>query len=72
MYVCVSGHLNLGKKINVPRDIMIEELQTPSNRGSRMFQERMKRAQMFAQENEANTPTNVRGFAAAASDWLVD
>ncbi|XP_061092326.1 myozenin-2-like isoform X2 [Conger conger] len=57
MSVCVSGRLNLGKKICVPQDIMTEELQLPSNRGSRMFQERMKRAERFTLENAANPPT---------------
>ncbi|KAJ8281586.1 hypothetical protein COCON_G00041050 [Conger conger] len=52
-----GGHLNLGKKICVPQDIMTEELQLPSNRGSRMFQERMKRAERFTLENAANPPT---------------
>ncbi|KAJ8405483.1 hypothetical protein AAFF_G00319560 [Aldrovandia affinis] len=43
-------HLNLGKKINVPKDLMMEELHLPSNRGSRMFQERMKRVEKFTLE----------------------
>ncbi|KAJ8337574.1 hypothetical protein SKAU_G00365400 [Synaphobranchus kaupii] len=34
---------------------MLEELRLPSNRGSRMFQERMKRAEMFTLENATNT-----------------
>nr|XP_057919719.1 myozenin-2 isoform X2 [Doryrhamphus excisus] len=46
-----GGRLNLGKKISVPRDVMIEELNLPSNRGSRMFQERQKRAERFTLEN---------------------
>ncbi|XP_068596324.1 myozenin-3-like [Brachionichthys hirsutus] len=45
------GGLNLGKKISVPKDVMMEELNLPSNRGSRMFQERQKRAEMFTLEN---------------------
>ncbi|KAM9740419.1 myozenin-2-like isoform 1-T1 [Menidia menidia] len=56
------GGLNLGKKISVPRDVMIEELNLTSNRGSRMFQERQKRAERFTLENTANGPyfTNVQ------------
>ncbi|CAK6956546.1 myozenin-2-like [Scomber scombrus] len=46
--------LNLGKKISVPRDVMMEELNLPSNRGSRMFQERQKRVERFTVENAAN------------------
>ncbi|XP_042349578.1 myozenin-2-like [Plectropomus leopardus] len=45
--------LNLGKKISVPKDVMMEELNLPSNRGSRMFQERQKRAERFTLENTA-------------------
>ncbi|XP_061581151.1 myozenin-2-like isoform X2 [Cololabis saira] len=48
--------LNLGKKISVPQDVMIEELQLTSNRGSRMFQERLKRAEKFTLENVAAGP----------------
>ncbi|KAG8004072.1 Myozenin-2 [Nibea albiflora] len=45
--------LNLGKKISVPKDVMMEELNLQSNRGSRMFQERQKRAERFTLENTA-------------------
>lgn len=46
--------LNLGKKVSVPKDIMMEELNFSSNRGSRMFQERQKRAERFTLENAVN------------------
>uniref|UniRef100_H3C6B0 Myozenin 3a n=1 Tax=Tetraodon nigroviridis TaxID=99883 RepID=H3C6B0_TETNG len=46
--------LNLGKKMSVPKDIMMEELNLSSNRGSRMFQERQKRAERFTLENAVN------------------
>ncbi|KAM3866717.1 myozenin-2-like [Diretmus argenteus] len=48
------GGLNLGKKISVPKDVMMEELNLPSNRGSRMFQERQKRVERFTVDNPAN------------------
>ncbi|XP_076021000.1 myozenin-2 [Genypterus blacodes] len=48
------GGLNLGKKISVPKDVMMEELNLQSNRGSRMFQERQKRAEKYIVENAAN------------------
>lgn len=51
----VRGGLNLGKKISVPKDVMMEELNLLSNRGSRMFQERQKRAERFTVETAANT-----------------
>ncbi|KAM7417750.1 hypothetical protein PAMA_017410 [Pampus argenteus] len=50
--------LNLGKKISVPKDVMMEELNLPSNRGSRMFQERQKRVERFTLENAANSAHN--------------
>ncbi|XP_070769427.1 myozenin-2-like isoform X1 [Enoplosus armatus] len=50
--------LNLGKKISVPKDVMMEELNLPSNRGSRMFQERQRRVEMFTLENAANGAYN--------------
>lgn len=52
-------HLNLGKKISVPKDVMMEELNLPNrNRGSRMFQERLNRMEKFTLENNANGPQN--------------
>lgn len=50
-----SRGLNLGKKISVPKDVMMEELNLLSNRGSRMFQERQKRAERFTVESAADT-----------------
>ncbi|KAG8435093.1 hypothetical protein GDO86_013158 [Hymenochirus boettgeri] len=43
--------LNLGKKISVPRDIMLEELSLLSNKGSKMFKLRQKRVEKFIYEN---------------------
>ncbi|MCJ8735701.1 hypothetical protein PDJAM_G00250320 [Pangasius djambal] len=48
--------LNLGKKASIPKDVMIEELNLTSNRGSRMFQERQKRVDRFTVENAADAP----------------
>lgn len=53
-----GGGLNLGKKISVPKDVMMEELNLTSNRGSRMFLERQKRAERFTLENIANDVNN--------------
>ncbi|XP_041846538.1 myozenin-2-like isoform X2 [Melanotaenia boesemani] len=53
-----KGGFNLGKKISVPKDVMIEELNLTSNRGSRMFQERQRRSEMFTLENISNGPYN--------------
>ncbi|KAM8908134.1 LOW QUALITY PROTEIN: myozenin-2 [Spinachia spinachia] len=49
---------SLGKKISVPKDVMMEELNLPSNRGSRMFQERQKRVERFTLEKIANDACN--------------
>ncbi|XP_027021046.1 myozenin-2 isoform X2 [Tachysurus fulvidraco] len=47
--------LNLGKKVSTPKDVMIEELNLTSNKGSRMFQERQKRVDRFTVENTADS-----------------
>ncbi|XP_029626045.1 myozenin-3 [Salmo trutta] len=46
-------HFDLGKKISAPQDVMMEELNLRSNRGSRMYQERQKRVERFTLENVA-------------------
>ncbi|XP_030252970.1 myozenin-2-like isoform X1 [Sparus aurata] len=51
--------LNLGKKISVPKEVMMEELNLPSNRGSRMFQERQRRVERYTLENSADGAYNV-------------
>uniref|UniRef100_A0A8C6IRQ0 Uncharacterized protein n=1 Tax=Melopsittacus undulatus TaxID=13146 RepID=A0A8C6IRQ0_MELUD len=43
--------LDLGKKVSTTRDLMIEELSLPHNRGSRLFQQRQRRMQRFTFEN---------------------
>ncbi|XP_023649134.1 myozenin-2-like [Paramormyrops kingsleyae] len=47
-------HLDLGKKISIPRDLQMEELNLQSNRGSRMFLERQRRVEKFTLENAAD------------------
>lgn len=63
LFMCVGAteELDLGKKISIPQDVMMEELKLMSNRGSRMFHERLKRVERFTVEN-ANTQTCVRVF----------
>lgn len=52
--------LNLGKKISVPKDVMMEELNLQNqNRGSRMFQERQNRMEKFTLENFTNGSQNI-------------
>ncbi|XP_027140652.1 myozenin-2 isoform X2 [Larimichthys crocea] len=59
--------LNLGKKISVPKDVMMEELNLQSNRGSRMFQERQKRAERFTLENAAGVAYNTNNVYTEAA-----
>ncbi|KAI5622272.1 myozenin-2, partial [Silurus asotus] len=51
--------LDLGKKISVPQDVMMEELNLRSNRGSRMFQERQRRVERFTLEGSGKQADNV-------------
>ncbi|XP_077598590.1 myozenin-2-like [Stigmatopora nigra] len=46
--------MDLGKKVSVPRDIMLEELSLESNRGSRLFKMRQQRSQKYTFENTLN------------------
>ncbi|XP_006004988.1 myozenin-1a [Latimeria chalumnae] len=46
-----ASKLNLGKKISIPKDIMLEELSLLSNKGSKMFKLRQKRVEKFIYEN---------------------
>ncbi|XP_016431682.1 myozenin-2 isoform X1 [Sinocyclocheilus rhinocerous] len=52
-----KGGLNLGKKISVPKDVMMEELNLNTNRGSIMFQQRQRRVERFTLENSADAPS---------------
>lgn len=60
---CSDAEVDLGKKVSVPKDIMLEELSLTSNRGSRLFKMRQKRSEKYTFEsvqNENNTQPNVR------------
>ncbi|RXM96776.1 Myozenin-2 [Acipenser ruthenus] len=63
-----GDHLNLGKKISVPRDVMMEELALLSNKGSRMFHERQKRVDRFTLENMKEGPLTVQNGTQPLSD----
>ncbi|KAM9424473.1 myozenin-2a [Pholidichthys leucotaenia] len=50
--------MDLGKKVSVPKDIMLEELSFASNRGSRLFKMRQRRSEKYTFEsiqNQSNT-----------------
>ncbi|XP_008284262.1 myozenin-2-like [Stegastes partitus] len=53
-----DAEMDLGKKMSVPKDIMLEELSLASNRGSRLFKMRQRRSEKYTFEsiqNENNT-----------------
>lgn len=57
--------MDLGKKLSIPKDIMLEELSLLSNRGSRLFKMRQRRSEKYTFEsiqNEANTQLSVSGL----------
>ncbi|XP_078387026.1 myozenin-1a [Cetorhinus maximus] len=43
--------INFGKKISIPRDVMLEELSLLKNKGSLMFKERQRRVERFIYES---------------------
>lgn len=62
VFLCPDIEMDLGKKINVPKDIMLEELSLASNRGSRLFKMRQRRSEKYTFEsvqNENNKRLNV-------------
>nr|XP_060634998.1 myozenin-2 isoform X1 [Anolis sagrei ordinatus] len=46
-----SPGMDLGKKVSIPRDIMLEELSLLSNRGARLFKMRQRRSDKYTYEN---------------------
>ncbi|KAM5192049.1 myozenin-2 [Mantella aurantiaca] len=59
-----SDGLDFGKKISVPKDIMLEELSLLSNRGARLFKMRQRRSDKYTYENfpyemRPQTQTNI-------------
>ncbi|XP_061490591.1 myozenin-1 isoform X1 [Rhineura floridana] len=53
-----GSKLNLGKKISIPRDVMLEELSLLTNRGSKMFKLRQLRVEKFIYENNPDVFTD--------------
>ncbi|NXH11280.1 MYOZ3 protein, partial [Bucco capensis] len=58
--------LDLGKKISIPQDLMIEELSLRDNRGSQLFQQRQRRMQRFIFEH----PSGYRKVGPGADDSM--
>ncbi|XP_012663943.1 myozenin-3 [Otolemur garnettii] len=55
--------LDLGKKLSVPQDLMMEELSLRNNRGSLLFQKRQRRVQKFTFELAASQREMLAGSA---------
>ncbi|OPJ84551.1 synaptopodin 2-like protein isoform B [Patagioenas fasciata monilis] len=53
-----ESKLNLGKKISIPRDVMLEELSLLTNKGSKMFKLRQLRVEKFIYENNPDAFTD--------------
>ncbi|XP_066199635.1 myozenin-3 isoform X1 [Saccopteryx leptura] len=53
--------LDLGKKLSVPQDLMMEELSLRNNRGSLLFQKRQRRVQKFTFEFAASQTAVANG-----------
>ena len=77
VYVCFflgTGDLmDLGKKLSIPKDIMLEELSLLSNRGSRLFKMRQRRSEKYTFEsiqNEANAQLSVSRLFPRLSEFL--
>ncbi|XP_075192805.1 myozenin-2 [Anomaloglossus baeobatrachus] len=49
--VADTSDFDFGRKINVPRDIMLEELSLLNNRGARLFKMRQRRSDKYTFEN---------------------
>ncbi|KAJ6667865.1 hypothetical protein lerEdw1_016186 [Lerista edwardsae] len=63
--------LDLGKKVSVPQDLMMEELSLPINRGSVLYQKRQKRVQNFVLEHPEGYKTVSRVFTLGKSGRLL-
>ncbi|KAM4616859.1 myozenin-1-like [Polymixia lowei] len=53
-----ASEFDLGTKIRIPKDIMLEELSLMKNRGSKMFKMRQKRVEKFIYENNPDLFSN--------------
>ncbi|NXI47564.1 MYOZ3 protein, partial [Galbula dea] len=62
--------LDLGKKISIPQDLMIEELSLRDNRGSQLFQQRQRRMQRFIFEHPSGSHHTGKGDS-MGNEWTV-
>ncbi|XP_044517726.1 myozenin-3 isoform X2 [Gracilinanus agilis] len=66
-FMGAAPSLDLGKKVSIPQDLMVEELSLRSNRGSLLFQKRQKRVQRFtfeyaAKQTQTDSDTNGKNY----------
>ncbi|XP_063784727.1 myozenin-3 [Pseudophryne corroboree] len=61
--------LDLGKKVSIPQDLMMEELNLQRNRGSCMYLERQKRAQRYTFEYPSNRINAAGNVNASNTEW---
>ncbi|KAM9501042.1 myozenin-2a [Clarias gariepinus] len=54
-----GSEMDLGRKVNIPKEIMLEELSLSSNRGSRLFKMRQKRSEKYTFETIQNAPIRI-------------
>lgn len=64
-----GSKLNLGKKISIPRDVMLEELSLLTNKGSKMFKLRQLRVEKFIYENNPDVFTDNSVVGEACTKW---
>lgn len=67
--------MDLGKKMCVPKDIMLEELSLASNRGSRLFKMRQRRSEKYTFEsiqNQNNMQLNNAAVSQMDGEALLD
>ncbi|EMP24701.1 Myozenin-3 [Chelonia mydas] len=64
--------LDLGKKVSIPQDLMVEELSLQTNRGSQLFQQRQKRVQKFILEHPTGYRASSSKMAAGGSHGVAE
>ncbi|CAM5159743.1 unnamed protein product [Natator depressus] len=64
--------LDLGKKVSIPQDLMVEELSLQTNRGSQLFQQRQKRVQKFILEHPTGYRASSSKMAAGGSHGMAE
>ncbi|XP_019950954.2 myozenin-2-like isoform X1 [Paralichthys olivaceus] len=64
--------MDLGKKVSVPKDIMLEELSLASNRGSRLFKMRQRRSEKYTFESIQNNNNQINSAVVSQAENPTD